>query len=105
MLVHEKTDSIFISTGIPFPKLSQTRLEFFHPFISTPRNEEKRLIVSLIARHRDETHHDENSSREWKSYRCAFNSAQPELATKGKNNAPKSDKRKSEQTRERIARI
>lgn len=100
MLVHEKTDSIFISTGIPFPKLSQTRLEFFHPFISTPRNEEKRLIVSLIARHRDE-----NSSREWKSYRCAFNSARPELATKGKNNAPKSDKRKSEQTRERIARI
>lgn len=64
MLVHEKTDSIFISTEYRsqnYPKLILKLVSNFST-LSTfiySRNVWQRLIVSLIAKHRDEMH--ENS--------------------------------------------
>lgn len=62
VLVHEKTNSIFVSTEYRFHNYLKLVLKLISNFSTLSFTRETRrqcLIVSLIARHRDETH--ENS--------------------------------------------
>lgn len=60
MLVHEKTNSIFVSTEYRFHNYLKLVLKLISNFsfhlLEKQGDVRQRLIVSLIARHRDETH-------------------------------------------------
>lgn len=100
VLVHEKTNSIFVSTEYRFHNYLKLVLKLISNFsfhlLEKQGDVRQRLIVSLIARHRDETH--ENSYVSGKVI-VALLIARDRARDKGEEQCAEIRQRKSEQTR------